>query len=521
MSALFLKYRPQTFTDVVGQKSVTQTLRNALKNSNPSHAYLFSGSRGTGKTSTARILAKGLNCSEAVDGNPCGKCSFCQDISKGNLIDVIEIDAASNRGIDEIRELREKIKFSPNRALRKVYIIDEVHMLTKEAFNALLKTLEEPPEHAFFILATTEMHKLPETIVSRCQTFIFHRFSLDQLSERLQAICDEEKFRAESEALQLIARKAEGGLRDAISLLEQIASETEGKITAENVRNSLGISSLETLENFWNALQEKNSETALSLLQEIGQSGRDFRTFGHDFLGFLRNNLHQNLTRPEIIADIIPAIENIEKALSQLKTSPIIELPLEIAALRLCQGAEIKKAFSAPPQSIPQKTEPVQNTEPSSKSEKNDSEFLFESEERNEKRTQQKIKQPSSDELLEGEDEIVSVAETKSEAKVFDFSEQVVLEKMIDIAQKAGIPSFAKKSFLTTKPLLQEDKILFQTDSHFHLEKLQKENVRIPIQNSLRELFQQKCLVEFSIAKKQPSEQKASEYATVDDFLDF
>jgi len=184
--SLFLKYRPQTFSDLVGQEAVRRTLQNALKSERPSHAYLFTGSRGTGKTSTARIFAKGLNCENLQDGDPCGTCRFCTGTADGSLIDVIEIDAASNRGIDEIRDLREKINFAPNVAKRKVYIIDEVHMMTKEAFNALLKTLEEPPDHAFFCLATTEIHKVPETIRSRCQTFSFQRFTLDQLSDRLK-----------------------------------------------------------------------------------------------------------------------------------------------------------------------------------------------------------------------------------------------------------------------------------------------------------------------------------------------
>jgi len=229
--SLFLKYRPQTFSDLVGQEAVRRTLQNALKAERPSHAYLFTGSRGTGKTSTARIFAKGLNCENLQDGDPCGVCRFCTGTADGTLIDVIEIDAASNRGIDEIRDLREKINFAPNVARRKVYIIDEVHMMTKEAFNALLKTLEEPPDHAFFCLATTEMHKVPETIRSRCQTFSFQRFTLTQLTDRLAYISEKESINAETEGLDIISRKAEGGLRDAISLLEQVAAETENQVT--------------------------------------------------------------------------------------------------------------------------------------------------------------------------------------------------------------------------------------------------------------------------------------------------
>ena len=332
--ALFLKYRPQTFADLVGQDVVRKTLQNALKAEKPSHAYLFAGSRGTGKTSTARIFAKGLNCLQLSDGDPCGTCEFCTGTAEGSLVDLVEIDAASNRGIDEIRDLREKIQFAPSHAKRKVYIIDEVHMLTKEAFNALLKTLEEPPDHAFFCLATTEMHKIPETILSRCQAFLFQRFTLDQLIDRLNFIAKEEKFIVEQAALALIARKAEGGLRDAISLLEQVAAETENNLTQANVQASLGISSQELLQNLYTAIVAKNTQEGLDILRNIAKEGRDFRAFGHDFLGFLREKMFQSLETPELPL-ILKTIEEIEKALGRLKTSPIVELPLEIAVINL------------------------------------------------------------------------------------------------------------------------------------------------------------------------------------------
>ena len=335
MQSLFLKYRPQQFQDLVGQDAIISTLKNSIKNKKLVHAYLFCGSRGTGKTSTARIFAKGLNCKNVQNGEPCGECNFCVDTKNGTMVDVIEIDAASNRGIDEIRDLREKVLFSPNRAKRKIYIIDEVHMLTKEAFNALLKTLEEPPAHAFFILATTELHKIPETIKSRCQTFIFKKFNLAELVDRLAYIAEQEKISVQKESLDLIAKKAEGGMRDAISLLEQIASETENNITLEQVQNSLGISSQEILENFWDAISQKNAQAALDIIEKISINGVDFRMFGHDFLIFLRNKLYQNLENSAQIKIIINTVEQIEKAISRLKTSPIITLPFEIAVVNL------------------------------------------------------------------------------------------------------------------------------------------------------------------------------------------
>jgi DNA polymerase III subunit gamma/tau len=506
MSSLFLKYRPQTFSDIVGQTSVVKTLKNALRAEQPSHAYLFSGSRGTGKTSMARIFAKGLTCEKLKDGNPCGQCDMCIDIAEGNLVDVIEIDAASNRGIDEIRDLREKILFSPNRAKRKVYIIDEVHMLTKEAFNALLKTLEEPPEHAYFLLATTEMHKLPETIISRCQTFIFNRFGLDQLVERLELISKTEKFSVEEEAFQLIARKAEGGLRDAISLLEQISAETENNITTNAVRDSLGISTTETLEQFWNAIEEKDSEAGLAVLKEISSAGKDFRTFGHDFLGFLRDKLHQNLTDGEYITKLLPAINQIESALAQLKTSPIVELPLEIAVVNLCQGiASVKpiekRVVTAPPTTTSVAPTPVTKVvQPVEKKEESTGDgFLFDEMPKVERKPQ-KIEEPIVREKIK-------------------ISIDTILSKMAEIAEQAKIPAFAKMSFLDTKPIMRNGKIIFETESSFHREKLDSEVIRNSVQNTMIEMFGESLLIDFSIVDK--AEVKEESVATADDFLNF
>lgn len=518
MSALFLKYRPQTFSDLVGQESIVRTLQNALKNERPSHAYLFFGSRGTGKTSTARIFAKGLLCPHLAEGNPCGSCDLCRDTANGSLVDVIEIDAASNRRIDEIRELREKIQFAPNRAQRKVYIIDEVHMLTREAFNALLKTLEEPPNHAFFLLATTEIQKLPETIISRCQTFVFHRFTLPQLTERLKSIAGMEGFSVDEASLELIARKAEGGLRDAISLLEQIAAETESKITADSVRSSLGISSSETLEQFWEALQKKDIDTSLALLKDITSSGKDFRTFGHDLLGFLREKLYIHLENTEVTAHIVSVIKEIEEALSKLQTSPIVELPFEIAVIRLCHADKRPIASSVPKQTtsvVPKKQEnSLPKKEDSAPPQKSDAGFVFDT---------HKNTPPQKDRIHQN---ISSTPSSSPSLKKSDDSQPVqistdtILTKMKEIAEKAGIPSFAKKSFLTTKPEFAEEKLIFRAASSFHKEKLESESVRIALQNAVIETFQQKILVEFANGGV-VSEETRPEVATAEDFLRF
>lgn len=483
MTALFLKYRPQTFSDLVGQEVVRKTLQNALKKEKPSHAYLFCGSRGTGKTSTARIFAKGLNCENKKNGDPCGKCNFCIDTANGSLIDVIEIDAASNRGIDEIRDLREKIKFAPNHAKRKVYIIDEVHMLTKDAFNALLKTLEEPPDHAFFCLATTEMHKIPETILSRCQVFQFERFNLNQLTDRLQKICEIENFTAEKSALDLIGKKAEGGMRDAISLLEQLSAETESQITENAVRNSLGISEKETLEQFYTAISEKNSEMGLDILKNISQKGSDFRTFGHDFLVFLREKMFNNLKTQELKI-ILLTINEIEKALFRLKTSPIIELPLEIAVINLT--SEFKEETINPRSKISKSPTSSKNIKKETKEEKSQSpknnveDFLFD--------------EPIAKTKKEESKKIETPSPSNSSSNI---SIQIITDKMEEIAQSSGIAIFAKKSFLTTIPELKDGKLFFYTDSEFHREKLSNTEVFMKIKKSISNILGEKFEIEF------------------------
>ena len=230
------RWRPQQFDEIIGQEHVSKTLSNAIANERIAHSYIFTGPRGVGKTTTARILAKALNCEKGPTATPCNDCASCKSITLGNSLDVLEIDGASNRGIDEIRNLRENIRYTPTQGKYKIYIIDEVHMLTKEAFNALLKTLEEPPEHALFIFATTEIHKVPATILSRCQRFDFRRIPLKTIMEHLQNICTQDKIDIEEEALLQIAKKADGSMRDSQSILDQIISYSGQRVTFDDVR---------------------------------------------------------------------------------------------------------------------------------------------------------------------------------------------------------------------------------------------------------------------------------------------
>ena len=287
----FLKYRPETFADLVGQDYVIQTLRNALKNERIAHAYLFAGPRGTGKTSTAKVFAKALNCEDNSSFEPCGVCNNCKKISSGQSMDVIEIDAASNRGIDEIRELREKVKFYPSEGTYKVYIIDEVHMLTKGAFNALLKTLEEPPENVIFILATTEPHKVISTILSRCQRFDFSLLSVSNIVKRLEDICENEEVQYEEDALNLIAHSSNGGMRDAISILDQAISFTNGDITADKLRDMLGKIEKGILSDYIKYVADNNTSDALELINNLIEKGKGVSRFVNDLIEHIRQLL--------------------------------------------------------------------------------------------------------------------------------------------------------------------------------------------------------------------------------------
>ena len=273
--ALYRKYRPQTFDDVSGQMAVTQTLKTQLVSGRMSHAYLFTGSRGTGKTSCAKILAKAVNCLDPRDGNPCNCCEACRAIDSGACMDVLEIDAASNNGVDNVRDLRDDAVYSPSQVKMRVYIIDEVHMLSISAFNALLKIIEEPPEHLLFILATTELHKVPATILSRCQRFSFRRISQEDIVERLQYVAYQENIDLDDSAARVIARMADGGMRDALSLLDQCASATAGELSAQRVYACLGIAGEQKAGELMQYVADHDAAKALSLFNQLYADGKD------------------------------------------------------------------------------------------------------------------------------------------------------------------------------------------------------------------------------------------------------
>ncbi|HHT49638.1 MAG TPA: DNA polymerase III subunit gamma/tau [Firmicutes bacterium] len=355
--SLYRKWRPQSFSEgFVGQEHVVRTLRNALLQNKVAHAYLFTGPRGTGKTSAAKILAKAVNCTRRGESpDPCNQCSSCQRINDGVSLDVLEIDGASNRGIDEVRDLREKVKFAPVEGNFKVYIIDEVHMLTTEAFNALLKTLEEPPPHVIFIFATTESHKVPATILSRCQKFDFKRLSMREISTHLARLVAAEGLEAEEEALRLIGQETDGGLRDAIGLLEQGLAYAEGKLTVGDVRAVLGLAENEMLLALGQAAADQDPVVGFQLIQKAGAEGKDLPLFARQLARFFRDLLLLHWTETEGEVSLTPPEQVTARAIAEkmgqtnLKRGVALfleagsvarrgtegSLPLEMAFLRL------------------------------------------------------------------------------------------------------------------------------------------------------------------------------------------
>ncbi len=341
-TSLYRKYRPRTFdpSELVGQEHIARTLRNAIGLGRIAHAYLFCGPRGTGKTSTARLLAKAVNCLHPDPwARPCNTCAACEAINAGAAVDIIEIDAASNRGVDDVRDLREKVKYAPSQLRVKFYIIDEAHQLTRDAFNAFLKTLEEPPPHVAFVLATTEPDKLPDTVASRCQRFDFHRIPLESMLARLRWVCQQEGIEIDDDALVLIARQATGSLRDALGLLERMTLFAEGaegraRITVEAVRQALGLSRDERLAGLVDALLRRDAGAGLRIIAEAAEDGEDLQQLGRQITGYLRTLLHLRAGGRDDLADPAAREQAERFSLAELATLVRIYSGLELALPR-------------------------------------------------------------------------------------------------------------------------------------------------------------------------------------------
>lgn len=326
--ALYRTYRPQTFKDVVGQEHIIRTLKNQIQNNNVGHAYLFCGTRGTGKTSTAKIFARALNCQNSVDEEPCNECEVCKDILSDNIMDVIEIDAASNNSVDDIREIRENVKYTPAKCKYKVYIIDEVHMLSQGAFNALLKTLEEPPSYVIFILATTEPHKIPATILSRCQRFDFKRVTVKDMSTRMKEICDDVNVVVDDRALNLIARNSQGALRDALSILDQCMSFSENDIEYKDVVDLLGTVNIEQLFEMAEYVIKEDTKKCLEILNEFVVWGKDIKNLIDDLIDHFRNLMVCKVSSDldEIISLPEEIVEQLKSQASTIEVNDIIRI---------------------------------------------------------------------------------------------------------------------------------------------------------------------------------------------------
>ena len=376
----YRKWRPQTLAEVAGQGHVTQTLLNALSSGNISHAYLFCGPRGTGKTSTGRILSKAVNCTANGKGEPCNTCEMCMAITEGRAMDVIEIDAASNRGIDEIRSLRERVNYAPGKARYKVYIIDEFHMLTKEASNALLKTLEEPPSYVIFILATTEAHKVLPTIMSRCQRFDFHRVRQNDIAAKLQKICDSEGIKIEREALNLLAKNSTGSLRDAENLLEKLFTHYGADSILAQVRDMLGITGNERIKELAEHIINGNITDGIKTINAINNDGFDLKQLNRELIAYLRgllllktgysSDLDYTPEEMAVLAELAKK-SNLEQILKSIKIFGKLELnldsystlPLELAMVDCSlSSAEVNATPAARPQTAVSDAKPLKPT---------------------------------------------------------------------------------------------------------------------------------------------------------------
>ncbi len=362
--ALYRKYRPKRFEDVIGQEHITKTLQNQIEHDQIGHAYLFTGTRGTGKTSVAKIFAKAVNCLHPVHGSACGECENCKRLEQENDINIIEIDAASNNKVDDIRQIREKVRFMPVGAKYKVYIIDEVHMLSDSAFNALLKTLEEPPSYVIFILATTEVHKLPQTILSRCVRFDFRLVSVEELSRHLAKVFDTEKIKYDAESLKIIASAGEGSVRDTLSIADSISAFCQGDVTKDKTLQVLGTTDHDLIINFFNKIQEKDVGGVLTLIDQIEKEGKNLAVFSKDLSKHARNllickscnNAGGILNLPDDVfdmyqkqaekfeeKDLIRYMQVFSSAESELRYTLSVRLLLETTCLTAILGMDVKK----------------------------------------------------------------------------------------------------------------------------------------------------------------------------------
>lgn len=519
---LYRKYRPNNFGEVVGQDHIVKTLKNAVASNRAAHAYLFTGPRGTGKTTIARILAKAVNCEKLKNGEPCDKCPSCLGISHGSFLDLIEIDAASHTGVDNIRELIEKIRFAPSAAKYKVYIIDEVHMLSRGAFNALLKTLEEPPAHAIFILATTEIHKVPATILSRCQRFDFKRLSVSEIIEKLSEIAKKEKVEIDQKALELIALEAGGGMRDAESLLGQVLSLEDKKVTLEETRAILGTTDLTATVKMVNYLTEQKYKEGVNFVSQINDDGYDLEQFAKSLVDYLRKiillkvdsafgkNLSSEMTEEQIrktekTADkiamprLIKMIKLFIEAEKEIKSAVIPQLSLELAIAELDISDNDSKRERSKIKEIKEKTSEV-----ISESLKTSQQFIKKAVPSVIESAVKKIKPEKNQELgirnqEFSENNKVNNDKETSNTINSDFNLEEVKDSWDEILEKVKPHNHSITAFLKTcQPVATEGNMLIIANKYaFHLERLKEPRNRKIVEDVTGKIFGIKPQIKF------------------------
>jgi len=494
---LYRKYRPQTFEEVIGQNHVVLTLQRAIESGRVGHAYLFCGPRGVGKTTIARILAKAVNClgnpptgGLPAGGPPCGKCANCIAIEKGNFSDLIEIDAASNRGIDEMRELRDKINYAPSVGKKKVYIIDEVHMLTKEAFNALLKTLEEPPAHSIFIFATTEAHKVPETVVSRCQKFDFRLGEDSLIQESVERVAKSEKLKIPQEISQMIVKSSGGSFRDAQSLLDQISSHlSHGKMSVADASKILHLSGSDQVLELLSYLKAGNAVEAIKFISQITNRGIDFDEYLSSLILQIRSDLISEIMAGSDGSWEARALRRLIEAAKDAKASPIDSLPLELAAIDICA---IDKEFVAVDTLSPDNLAKKEPQKPNAK--KIDIEEIPNVSERQ--------KQLSSDKINISPKQ--KVEEEKSKARKFDFDQ----EKKAAIIDKVGRKNKPLSSLLGASQWHYDGKDLtISVEYALYREKVNGQKNRALIDESIKEIMGSLPPVKCQVARPEDLEE--------------
>jgi len=482
--SLYRKYRPQSFADVVGQDAVVTTLEQAAEQDKLTHAYLFAGSRGTGKTSVARILAK-IIMIQGIDDETIQK-QIIQGVEEGNIVDLLEIDAASNRGIDDIRDLLEKIQFSPVVANAKVYIIDEVHMLTKEAFNALLKTLEEPPSYTYFILATTEINKVPATIQSRCQCFPFRRIPEEDIIRRLQLIADQEHINIERDALRLISHHVDGGLRDAISLLDQMRSLE--KVSTLDVQQRIGATGQEYIDSIFTALEENDTGTIIETIRKVEEAGVPLDVFMRQLLSIVRETLHEIIEGGKSSSEIVHMLDVLLQAIRDIRVAPVPGLVIETALLSLCD-----EDADPPPKKEKKSEKATKETKESKDSKEKEPEDAEDAEEPEDEKEPEVIEKPKEEQVAEVE------------------AKEVTLESLQDswpeILKQMSPPS-VKMSLKNGKVhAVDEKKVTISFSSSFHKDKVADTEASRAVEEIMKKIFKRQLKLECILQDEQADTQ--------------